>query len=364
MPVVARQLLDVLSTSDDFYWGYWWMFPIAIVIASTAMTFGIGGAAFFSPCFVILFPLVGVPTLTASESFFAALFTELFGFSSGLLGYVLHGLVDWRTAALLGLSGAPFAMIGAVVALLVPSSLLYLLFALGLFVLAGMVYWNYRQAQKTAQRSPGNEHALDNDSVVVISASKPEKSLLLEEDDGIQAADEATLEVTSGPAIPWGEDRVSDLSEYIADRRSQAQSEGMLAVAWHLASVRLVRDRKGNVYFYTLSGLVAALILTVLGSFATGIISVGIGETTVTSLRRARVPPRFVRPVITIAVSLTYHSVAAATSVAVTFIVVLFGVGTGLLIQLVDDSSSVPWDLVIWTVPGVCDSYPWSSRPF
>ena len=65
------------------YLTYWFMFPISILIATVAMTFGIGGAAFFSPTFAILFPLVNVPTLSASEAFGASLFTEMFGFASG-----------------------------------------------------------------------------------------------------------------------------------------------------------------------------------------------------------------------------------------------------------------------------------------
>ena len=281
----------MLSTTDDFYWGYWWMLPIAIVIATTAMTFGIGGAAFFSPCFVILFPLVGVPTLTASESFFAALFTELFGFSSGLLGYVLHGLVDWRTAALLGLSGAPFAMIGAVVAIVIPNSILYLLFALGLFVLSVMVFWNYRTSQQLAKQPAHDGMVLDNDSVVVITSHVTESKHLVEEERmPIQEADdEGALEGQRH----WRED---ELTDYVASKRAEGEAGGTMALAKHLVSVRLIRDRKGNVYLYTLSGLITALILTVLGSFATGIISVGIGETTVTSLRKARVPPRFACP--------------------------------------------------------------------
>ena len=51
------------------YFTYWFMFPISILIATVAMTFGIGGAAFFSPTFAILFPLLNVPTLSASEAF-------------------------------------------------------------------------------------------------------------------------------------------------------------------------------------------------------------------------------------------------------------------------------------------------------
>ena len=58
---------------------YWYLFPISVLIATTAMATGIGGAVFFSPLFMLalrLEPSVAVGT---------ALITELFGFSSGLV---------------------------------------------------------------------------------------------------------------------------------------------------------------------------------------------------------------------------------------------------------------------------------------
>ena len=61
-------------------------------------------------------------------------------------------------------------------------------------------------------------------------------------------------------------------------------------------SQRLVKDRKGNLYLYQLPliSFLYSLPLIVLGSLATGVISVGIGETTITSLRRIHVPARLV----------------------------------------------------------------------
>jgi len=56
----------------------WYLFPASILIATIAMTTGIGGAVFFSPLFIVglkLEPSVAIET---------ALMTELFGFSSGL----------------------------------------------------------------------------------------------------------------------------------------------------------------------------------------------------------------------------------------------------------------------------------------
>ena len=38
---------------------YWFMFPVSIVVASCAMLSGIGGAALFTPIFILVFPLLG-----------------------------------------------------------------------------------------------------------------------------------------------------------------------------------------------------------------------------------------------------------------------------------------------------------------
>jgi uncharacterized membrane protein YfcA len=37
---------------------YWFMFPVSIVVATCAMLSGIGGAALFTPIFILLFPLI------------------------------------------------------------------------------------------------------------------------------------------------------------------------------------------------------------------------------------------------------------------------------------------------------------------
>ena len=54
------------------------MLPISVLIATTAMASGVGGATFFSPLFIVglrLAPQVAIGT---------ALITEVFGFACGL----------------------------------------------------------------------------------------------------------------------------------------------------------------------------------------------------------------------------------------------------------------------------------------
>ncbi|MBT5049573.1 MAG: hypothetical protein HOM58_13825, partial [Rhodospirillaceae bacterium] len=77
---------------------YWFMFPISICVATTAMLSGIGGAALFIPIFVIIFPILGPEyPLTTAAAIGTALMTEVFGFSSGFVGYYRKRLIDFRS---------------------------------------------------------------------------------------------------------------------------------------------------------------------------------------------------------------------------------------------------------------------------
>ena len=93
---------------------YWFMFPVAMCIATSAMLSGIGGAALFIPIFVIIFPLLGpeYPLATSAE-IGAALMTEVFGFSSGFVGYYRKRLIDFKSALPFICVSVPVAIAGA-----------------------------------------------------------------------------------------------------------------------------------------------------------------------------------------------------------------------------------------------------------
>ncbi len=97
---------------------YWFMFPVSILIATTAMFSGIGGAAFFIPIFALVFPLLGpeYPLNNLVAAIGVALLTETFGFSSGFVGYYRKGLIDFRSAIRFFVVSIPVAIVGAVVA--------------------------------------------------------------------------------------------------------------------------------------------------------------------------------------------------------------------------------------------------------
>tara|TARA_R110002110_G_scaffold5184_10_gene26801 strand:+ start:7087 stop:7980 length:894 start_codon:yes stop_codon:yes gene_type:complete len=93
---------------------YWFMFPVAMCVATMAMLSGTGGAALFIPVFVILFPLLGAEyTLTTAAAIGSALMTTVFGFLSGFVGYYRKGLIDFKSAAPFIAISVPVAIAGA-----------------------------------------------------------------------------------------------------------------------------------------------------------------------------------------------------------------------------------------------------------
>ena len=105
---------------------YWFMFPVAIVIATTAMLSGIGGAALFTPMFLIVFPLLGAEyTLgTAVTAIGAALLTQTFGFASGFIAYQRQGLIDYKSALPFIAVAVPIAILGALLSQTADANLL------------------------------------------------------------------------------------------------------------------------------------------------------------------------------------------------------------------------------------------------
>ena len=93
---------------------YWFMFPVSMCVATSAMLSGIGGAAMFIPIFAIIFPMLGPEyPLTMAAAIGSALMTEVFGFSSGFVGYYRKRLIDFRGAVPFICVSIPVAIVGA-----------------------------------------------------------------------------------------------------------------------------------------------------------------------------------------------------------------------------------------------------------
>ncbi|WP_432410878.1 sulfite exporter TauE/SafE family protein [Rasiella sp. SM2506] len=121
---------------------FWYLLPISIVIATIAMSSGIGGAVFFSPLFMIGLGLE--PNIAIG----AALATELFGFGSGLQAYWKAKLIDFKLGFNLLLYSIPFAILGTVYGDLVPPIALKAIFGIGIIFIGYQLYVSWRQEEK------------------------------------------------------------------------------------------------------------------------------------------------------------------------------------------------------------------------
>jgi uncharacterized membrane protein YfcA len=94
------------------------MLPASTAVATCCQLCGIGGAALFSPIFLLVFPLLGpdYPLDSAAAAVASALLTETFGFASGLVGYARRDLVDWAVAREILAVAVTGALVGAVCA--------------------------------------------------------------------------------------------------------------------------------------------------------------------------------------------------------------------------------------------------------
>lgn len=93
---------------------YWFMFPVSIGVAATAMLSGIGGATLFIPIFVIIFPLLGPEfPLDTTAAIGTALITQFFGFLSGFVAYYRKQLIDFRSALPFIAVAVPVSIAGA-----------------------------------------------------------------------------------------------------------------------------------------------------------------------------------------------------------------------------------------------------------
>ena len=109
---------------------YWYMLPVAILVATTAMASGVGGATFLAPIFLLalrLPPEIAIGT---------GLITEVFGFASGVYAYAHKRLIDYRLGVTLLVVTIPAALVGTWVGGRVEPDILKVILGVGLFVVA------------------------------------------------------------------------------------------------------------------------------------------------------------------------------------------------------------------------------------
>ena len=101
----------------------WFMFPVAVGIATIAMSAGIGGAVMFAPFFMLILRLDPLIALGAG------LAIEVFGFSSGVIGYWLKKVIHFDIVKRLVILTIPATIAGVVLGRIIPVFVLKVLLA-------------------------------------------------------------------------------------------------------------------------------------------------------------------------------------------------------------------------------------------
>lgn len=109
---------------------YWFMFPISVLVATTAMASGVEGATFFTPIFLLA---LGLPIEIAIGT---GLITEVFGFGSGLYAYARLRLIDYKLGGSLLMVTIPAALVGTWMAGWFPADALRMILGMGLLAVA------------------------------------------------------------------------------------------------------------------------------------------------------------------------------------------------------------------------------------
>ncbi|MFC1981618.1 sulfite exporter TauE/SafE family protein [Chloroflexota bacterium] len=108
----------------------WFMFPVSVGIATIAMLAGIGGAVMFAPFFMLVLNLDPLIALGAG------LAIEVFGFSSGVIGYLRKKVIDFNVVRQVIVLTIPATIVGVVLGRVIPVFALKILLALLILYLA------------------------------------------------------------------------------------------------------------------------------------------------------------------------------------------------------------------------------------
>jgi len=109
---------------------FWFMFPVATVIATVAMMAGIGGAIMFAPFFMLVLKLDPLLALGAG------LIIEFFGFSSGMIGYWHKHEISFDIVKKTVFFTVPATITGVFLGRLIPAFILQVMLVLLLAYLA------------------------------------------------------------------------------------------------------------------------------------------------------------------------------------------------------------------------------------
>ena len=220
----------------------WFLFPISIVIATIAMSTGIGGAVFFSPLFIIVLkldPAVAIGT---------ALATELFGFSSGLYAYWKRRLIDFKLGRGLLLFSIPAAIVGSLSADAFPPTVLKTIFAVGIIFIGWQFYSSYRREEKEKLNTEiADESRNDYESILTDSAGREFKYTICNKNEGRLFA------AIGGAFLGMISVGLAELQEYHLLARCRVPSPVAVATSIFVVAVSVLIAAAGHFYTFATS---------------------------------------------------------------------------------------------------------------
>ncbi|RMD67318.1 sulfite exporter TauE/SafE family protein [Candidatus Pacearchaeota archaeon] len=158
-------ILSIVDKGASYWLQFWWMFPIALAIATIVNTVGISGAALFVPFFVLIFPLLAGQPLAGEQSVKLGLITESFGLSSSALAFLRYGLIDKKLGVKAVLVAVPFVIAGAVLSFFLPQYAFYFIIAFALLFSVYLMLSTERKLSKEEcikKMSVGKHHTHPN----------------------------------------------------------------------------------------------------------------------------------------------------------------------------------------------------------
>jgi len=129
---------------------YWYAFPFATLVSTFAMITGGEGAILFVPFFI----LIGLDPGSAVGT---AFITQLFGKSSGTIGYIRTGGIQKNIVALLVFAGAPTIVIGSYITSALKSWLLQFVFGMATIALSLIMLYSLKKRESTREDVQSHE---------------------------------------------------------------------------------------------------------------------------------------------------------------------------------------------------------------
>lgn len=245
---------------------FWFMFPVAIVVSTIAMSTGVGGAIFFSPIFLLVLGLD--PTVAIGT----ALITELFGFASGLTAYMRQRLVDYKMGFQVLMFAVPAAIFGATVAEHVPDGILNAIFGVGVLFVGSQIFvaWYGERREEMGKKIKGEQLSLSGDHAQHVITDKSGREFRYKVFNKPVAAVYASIGGTFLGMISVG---LAEIMEYLMVAKCRIPPPVAVATSIFVVIITVVAASVGHIVSFVAQGpAVMELVLSITIFTAPGVV--------------------------------------------------------------------------------------------